>query len=149
MTEIIKIYRQNVDSLKFIGKKYDNADRTNGTFKIKLKWDEWFENRRFKIIENKISGNPDDTCEDGSAYIGLTRNEPGTSFQYWIGMFAPNNTEIPEGFDCIDFPKSELGVCWVYGKEEHIFLMNEGIDIIDQCNEKLIQRPAKKSQEGF
>jgi hypothetical protein len=44
MFEIIKVYRQNVDSLKFIGKKYDNADRTNGTFEVKSKWSEWFEN---------------------------------------------------------------------------------------------------------
>ena len=41
------------------------------------------------------------------------------------------------GFDYIDFPKSELGICWVYGKEEEIMLINEGIDIIHQCNERL------------
>ena len=75
--------------MRFIGKKYDNANRTDGTFKVKSTWFEWFKNRWFEEIENKISGNPDDTCEDGGAYIGLTVNKPGEQFQYWIGMFAP------------------------------------------------------------
>ena len=137
MVEIIKIYRQNVDALKFVGKKYDNANRADGTFKVKLKWDEWFENGWFEVIENVISGNPNDTCVDGGAYIGLTRNECGKPFQYWIGMFVPVNTETPEGFDYINFPKSELGVCWVYGKDEDVYMMNEGIGIIEQCNARL------------
>ena len=137
MLEIIKVYRQSIDAVRFIGKKYDNADRANGTFGIKVKWDEWFENNWFEIIENKISNNPDDTCADGGAYIGLTRNKHGEPLQYWIGMFTPMNTKTPKGFDYIDFPKSELGVCWVRGKKEYLYMMNEGIGIIEQCNEKL------------
>jgi hypothetical protein len=51
-------------------------------------------------------------------------------------MFVPENTEVPEGYAYIDFPKSELGVCWVYGKEEYV-CMNGGKDIFDQCKERL------------
>ena len=136
MFEIIKVYKQNIDSLRFIGKKYDNANRINGTFEVKSKWREWFENRWFEVIEEQISGNPNDIYEDGGAYIGLLRNKDGELFQYWIGMFVPMNTEIPESYDYIDFPKSELGVCWVYGKEKDVS-MYEGIEIIEQCNERL------------
>jgi hypothetical protein len=50
-------------------------------------------------------------------------------------MFAPKNTEVPDGFGFIDFPHSELGVCWVYGKEEDVCV--EDISIIDQCNKRL------------
>ena len=45
----------------------------------------------------------------------------GEPFEYWIGMFTPENTIVPEGFEYIDFPKSELGVCWVYGKEDEVY----------------------------
>ncbi|MCL2517649.1 MAG: hypothetical protein FWF15_03700 [Oscillospiraceae bacterium] len=121
MFEIIKVYKQNIDPLRFIGKKYDNANRINGTFEVKSKWSEWFQNGWFETIGN-------------SDYIGLLRN--GEGFQYWIGIFAPDNTEVPEGYDYIDFPKSELAVCWVYGKEEYVS-MNEGIEIFEQCKERL------------
>jgi len=135
MFEINKIYRQSVGRLRFVGKKYENADRANGTFGVKSKWDEWFENGWFEAIESKINGNPGDTCEDGGAYIGLMRNKSG-EHQYWIGMFTPENTEIPEGFEYIDFPESELDVCWVCGKAEHV-RMNEGIELFERCNERL------------
>ena len=90
----------------------------------------------FKAIENKTRDNPDYILEDGDAYIGLLRNKHEESFQYWIGMFTPENTEIPEGFGYIDFPKSELGVCWAYGRKNNIFLY-EGIEIVEKCNERL------------
>lgn len=32
MSEIIKVYRQSVPTLRFIGKKYGDSDRVNGTF---------------------------------------------------------------------------------------------------------------------
>ena len=136
MIEIIKVYKQSVNKLRFIGKKYDNANRVDGSFGVKVKWDEWFEHNWFKIIEDNISSNYNDTFEDGNAYIGLLRNKPKEPFQYWIGMFTPENTQVPIGFKHIDFPKSELGVCWVCGKKEHV-CFNEGIEIFEQCNEKL------------
>jgi len=136
MFEIIKVYTQSINPLKFIGKKYDNADRTDGTFEVASKWSEWFENGWFKLIEKQITNNPDDTYEDIGAYIGLLRNKSGEQYQYWIGMFVPENTETPKGFTHINFPKSEIGVCWVYGKEEHIS-MNGSLDIFHQCKDRL------------
>ena len=136
MFEIIKVYKQDIEPLRFIGKKYDNADRTTGAFEVKPKWSKWFENGWFADIENQMSVSAGEIYEDGDAYIGLLRNKGGEPFQYWIGMFTPVNTKIPDGFDYIDFPKSELGVCWVYGKEKDVS-MNKGLDIFNQCNEKL------------
>ena len=133
MVDIARIYTQSRDSLKFIGKKYDDADRTDGAFEVKSKWSEWFENGWFERIEGQIIGNPADTGEDGDAYIGLWRNKNGEPYQYWIGMFVPKNTATPEGFSHIVFPKSELAVCWVYGKAESL----AGLDILDQCNDRL------------
>lgn len=40
------------------------------------------------------------------------------TFEYWIGMFFPVNTNVPEGFDYIDISESDIGVCWIKGKED-------------------------------
>jgi hypothetical protein len=136
MIEIIKIYKQKLNSSKFVGKKYDNADRVNGSFEVKLKWKEWYEKGWFKTIERQINENIDDTCEEKSSYIGLLRNKHGEPFQYWIGMFTPENTKVPEGYDFINFKKCELCICWVYGDKDYVS-MNNSIDIFNQCNEKL------------
>jgi hypothetical protein len=51
-------------------------------------------------------------------------NEP---FEYWIGIFYPENTPVPDGFDYVDFTASDLGTCWIYGKEngDNIYGMHE------------------------
>ena len=132
MAEIIKVYKESANSLRFIGKMYDNANRANGAFGVKSKWNEWLENGWFEIIKKHINVSTDASVH----YIGLFHNEPEKPFKYWIGMFAPENTEVPNGFDYVDFPKSELGVCRVYGKADDVY-MNEGISIMEQCNARL------------
>ena len=42
----------------------------------------------------------------------------GEPFEYWIGMFTPPETEMPEHFLFIGFEETKLGVCWIYGKED-------------------------------
>jgi len=130
MVEIIKTYRQSFGASRFIGKKYSDADRDlRGGFGEK--WDEWLGNDRFEVIKNNIAENWGEIQEDGNAYIGLMRHKDGEPFQYWIGMFTSENTAVPEGFEHIDFPKSELGVCRVYGKESDVYCHD--------CGEKLAE----------
>ena len=140
MADIIRVYTQDAGSLRFIGKKYGDEDRVNGMFGAK--WGEWFENGWFETLEGHI-GNPADTCEDGGAYIGLMRDKHGEPFQYWIGIFASAGTETPEDFECVDFPGAKFGICWLYGKEDGIYmnehlcferLKEEGIDGINDGN---------------
>jgi predicted transcriptional regulator YdeE len=133
MALIVNTYRQSVGAMRFIGKKYTNSDRVDGHFGAK--WDEWHAKNWYDLIETQISGNLTDTYEDGDAHIGLMREE-GDNFEYWIGTFTPEETPVPEGFDYVDFPKSELGVCWIYGKEADVFML-EG-----KCAERL-------QKEGF
>jgi len=133
MRKITKTYRQNVPALRFIGKKYGNSPNGYGAM-----WGEWFEKGWFDVLEKQIDGNTKEIYEDGDAYIGLIKGN-GTvenPMEYWIGMFMPENTDVPEGFEYADFPKSELGVCWIYGKE------NELYGDYNQCVEKL-------AAEGF
>ena len=126
--EITKVYKQDVPALRFIGKKYGNSDRVDGMFG--KYWGDWFENGWFDVIEKQTDKDLNSLYDDAGAYIGLMREENG-EFEYWIGIFMPEGTTVPEGYNYLDFPKGALGVCWVHGKEEEIFC-NEGM-----CGEKL------------
>ena len=101
MPEIVKIYRQPVPGLRFIGKRYGNEDRIYGNFGAK--WGEWHENGWFDVLASLYEGDISTIVEDGDAYIGLSRREEGKSFEYWIGLFMPEGTACPEGFAHIDF----------------------------------------------
>jgi len=145
MAEITKVYKQNVGPMRFIGKKYGNEDRVDGSFGAK--WGEWFENGWFEALEKQSGGQLKETYEDAEAYIGLMREKDGV-FDYWIGMFAPENAAVPEGFVHVDFPKGQLGICWVYGKEREIYahegacgerLEKEGYDVdTEWCFERYV-----------
>lgn len=39
---------------------------------------------------------------------------------YWIGMFTPAGTPVPEGVACVDFPAMGLGTCWICGPEDGV-----------------------------
>ena len=108
MARIIKVFRENIPSLRFIGKKYDNFGH----------WDEWWQNGWFDVIENAMGGC--DTIlslwENGGGYIGLERRKDGEPFEYYIGMLTPANTRVPSSFISMDFVELNLGTCWIYGK---------------------------------
>jgi len=118
MVEITKVYKQSIGATRFIGKKYGDEDRVDGGFGVK--WGDWFANGWFDAIEKQVDGKLADSFEDGCASIGLMGHENG-AFKYWIGHFTPADTVVPEGFQSIDFPACNLGICWFYGKEEEVF----------------------------
>lgn len=141
MAEIVNAYRQSMPAMRFIGKKYGDEDRIDGSFGAK--WGEWFNNGWFDVIEKQVNVSIKEIYEDGDAYIGLMRWKDGEPFEYWIGIFTPEATQVPEGFRYVDFPKSELGVCWVYGKEGEVYgkedkcaarLNEEGYKIVSDEN---------------
>jgi len=133
MAEIIKVYRQSVEAMRFIGKRYTNSDRVEGNFGAK--WGEWFSNGWFNIVEEQINEDFKTSYVDSDAHIGLMREQDGdfNTFEYWIGCLAQEGASVPEGFDYVDFPKGDLGVCWIYGTEDDVFML-EG-----KCGEKLAQ----------
>ena len=121
MAEIIKVYKQKVPAMWFIGKKYGDEDRVGGSFGAK--WGEWFGNGWFDAIEQAAGGASacHELYEDGDAYIGLMRDKDSEPFQYWIGMFVPCGTAVPDGFECLNFPEASLGTAWVYGDEGDVY----------------------------
>jgi len=120
--KVVKTYRQSVPATRFIGLKYGDELRVNGGFG--KQWSEWHEKGRFEFLEKNC---PPADFEDAAAYIGLMRikendrHEQTEPFQYWIGMFFAEGAEVPEGYDFVDFPASDLGVGWLYGKDSYIF----------------------------
>lgn len=140
MAEIIKAYRQSMPAMRFVGKKYGDGDRVDGSFGPK--WGEWFANNWFNAIEQSITEYIKEAYEDCGAYIGLMRWKEGEPFEYWIGMFTHEANPVPDGYEFIDFPKSELGVCWVYGKEPDIYCKE------DKCAEKLGEEGCRVIRDG-
>lgn len=122
MPEIIKVYKQKIETTRFIGKRYTNKDRIDGHFGAK--WGEWHRNGWFNKVSELFDGNLSDVFEDGGSFIGLMHEENGfDSFEYWIGIFMPKDTVVPEGFSYIDFEASTLGVCWIYGNETEVYML--------------------------
>ncbi len=115
--EIVNLYTQDIPSTRFIGKKYGDADRVGGGFGAR--WGEAFESGLFERIEK--AANTALFFEDSDAYIGLMRFKEGEPFWYWIGMFTPAGTEVPQGLSFVDFPAAKLGVVWYHGKEDELY----------------------------
>ena len=114
MADVIKTYKESVPAMRFIGKKYTDEDRVDGSFGAK--WGEWFENNLFEALEKL--GSPDGL---DNGHIGYMTCDENDKFNYWIGRFTPANTTVPDGFGFLDFPVGELAVCHVYGKEPDIY----------------------------
>lgn len=113
MAEIVKVFREAVPAMRFIGKKYGGFGPM---------WGEWFAGGWFDVIE-KAMGGPEailGVWENGGGYVGLERRAEGQPFEYWIGMFTLAGTAVPEGFECVDFPAAGLGTCWIYGPEDDV-----------------------------
>ena len=132
MAEIIKTSKEPVPAMRFIGKKYGDEDRVDGLFGTK--WGEWFDSSWFEQLEKT------GPAEGFGYYIGLMGHENGV-FKYWIGMFMPAGTDIPEGFDYMDYPACHLGICRLKGNKNSIYcnepmchdrLKAEGYEMLDR-----------------
>lgn len=119
--EIIRSYRQSIPAVRFIGKKYGDSDRVDGSYGAR--WMDWFDHGWFDIVEQAAGGREAlrSLYEDGTAPLGYMRYKDGAPFEYWIGMFTPPGTDVPEGFLSIDLEATEVGICWYKGKENEIY----------------------------
>lgn len=110
--EITNVYREHFPPLRLIGTRYTNDDRVNGGFG--KQWDQWMNSAKFDAMKQAVQVPP--FSEDT---LGLmTMHGDMTDFTYWIGLFFPAGTPVPEGYDCLDLPESDIGVGWVCGNEE-------------------------------
>lgn len=112
--EIIKIYKEHLPRLRFVGKRYAEADRKGGGYAHK--WAEWFANGWFADLAQlgMVKG-----VENG--YVGLMRCDVSVcadTFEYWIGLFFPPQTDAPAGYEAIDIDEGDVGLCWIKGRED-------------------------------
>ena len=122
---IIKVYKQAIPAMRFIGKNYGSGHPD---------WGDAFGFDVFGKIE-RASGGEDKShtlYEDADAYLGLYyRNAETGGYDGWVGMFTFPDTEVPEGLGYIDFPEQSLGICWIYGKLDEVYhLVSQCPDII-------------------
>lgn len=88
MAEIIRCYREMVPAMRFIGRKYDAF----------TDWGACFESDVFGAVERAMGGVEAIRAlwKDGGGYVGLERRCDGEPFAYYIGMFAPPDTPVPD-----------------------------------------------------
>lgn len=121
---IIRCAKETFPHCRFIGKRYTPADYVNGNFAVH--WGEWFEKGWFDPLEALGTEAFRRVYPDADAYIGLEwmgKTADGDAFFYWIGMFLPEDTPVPEGYECIDFAFDNIGVCYVQGEESKTYGM--------------------------
>lgn len=89
--QVTRVYREHFPALRLIGKRYTNDDRGEDGFG--RQWDEWWRENRFDRLMQAASVAP--VNEDT---LGLmTARGDMTGFTYWIGLFFPAETKVPEG----------------------------------------------------
>lgn len=99
--KIIEIKKESCPAARLIGKKYGEAPN----------WGEWWENNWFETLEAK-----ERLTFNGDAYIGAVHIVDGMP-EYWIGMFFPADTEVPESFEYVDIEPLDYAVCYLSDKE--------------------------------
>jgi len=129
---IKKVYQQELPSLRFIGKKCIETSETANVLKL---LDNWQLNGWFNDIEKQSGIDYKTFFDGGDSYIDLIRKKDGL-FEHWMGMFVPEGTNVPEGYEAHDFPKMTICVCRVYGKRDEI------VNYEAECRNKL-------TEEGF
>jgi len=113
---IKKNYKQELPALRFIGKK---CVETSGPVNVLELLDNWQFNRRFDDIEKQAAIDYQTFFEGGDAYINLVKKKSGLH-EHWMGMFMPEGTEVPQGYEALDFSPMTICVCNVYGKRDEI-----------------------------
>jgi len=127
---IKKMYRQNLPALRFVGKKYTGNPTPWNILDL---LDNWQIHNMFYDIEKRADIDYKTFFDGGDSYISLVKKNDDGVFEHWMGMFMPQGTEVPQGYDMIDFPEMTISVCRMYGKR------NEIIDYDTECRNKLAE----------
>lgn len=127
---IAEIKVQERPPLRFIGKKAGKAPSISYE-KIMESLDNWRLLNMFAPLEKLFGKEKKPAQEGGEAYICLIGKKYRKLNEYWFGMFLPKGTPAPEGYEAIDFPKTTLAACAVYGKRSAI------INYDRECRKKM------------
>lgn len=109
--KITNMYCEHLPALRLIGKRYTHAN-LDADMKFGSKWNEWFQNGWFDLL-GSIG------CLTGYERTTIFGIHSANEMAYWIGMFFPEGTPVPEGFEYVDIPSGDVGMCWVHGYKEN------------------------------
>lgn len=126
--KILEARQESCPAARFIGKRYEGSGN----------WGEWWANGWFAALES-IPGLP--INDDG--YIGAVRAVNGVT-EYWIGMFFPVDTAVPEGFESVDIEPLDYAVFYLYGNENDSEMYSA--DTHNHCLEELKARGMKRKE---
>lgn len=113
MAEIVKVFKESMPKVKFIGRRYLEKDRDQfGSFGSL--WGEWFARGYF----DKLKGAGKGIEKVSDDFIGLMRMTSETEMEYWIGIFMAPEDEVPEGFESVMLDAGELAVAYVHGTSD-------------------------------
>ena len=117
MTEIVKAFREHVPAARLIGKRYSLAEEGAASH-----WGEWFENGWFLPLEMLGA-----LKESEGAFYGFMVARGEEAREYWIGMLFPAGTQAPEGYESLDLPEGEAGICYLRAHEQDptLYTMHE------------------------
>lgn len=123
MAEIIKTYEEFAPAARFVGRKYGDSDRINGTFAHI--WEDWLQSGRFESLRSLMDTGFAESFPEAGSPIGLMRFMENESFEYWVGMFLQPDAAVPEGFEPLDAPETRQAVCLIRGAEPDIYFETE------------------------
>lgn len=96
--EIIRIEKETWPACVLIGKRGSN-------------WGEWWSNGWFAPLEAQPA-----LPENGDAYVGAVRVVNGAP-ERWIGMYFPEGTPAPQGYEAVAIPATAYAVCYLRAPE--------------------------------
>ncbi len=140
MVNVKEVLRESLPEVKLIGLRYTDADRDeHGSYGEK--WDEWFQTGRFEALKGDggLKGVSDD-------FVGAMRmGEQG--FEYWIGILMAPNDPVPEGMQAVAIPAGDLGVCYVYGRDNTPEIY--GMEVHEACMARFADRGWRVKENGW
>ena len=83
---------------------------------------------------------------NGDAYIGAVRIVNGAP-ERWIGMFFPQDTAVPDGFDHVDIEPMPYAVFYLYGNADNGELF--GPEPHNLCLADLKARGLKRKEDDW
>lgn len=140
--EIVKVYKEHMPDIRLVGKRYTNKDRDeSGTFASY--WQQCFRENWPETLKQCV-GIPD-VSDD---LVGAMRvvGESG-DFEYWIGAFVAPDASVPDGFQSVEIPAGEVGVCWLYGNDKNGELF--GMEASDLSMAAMADNGWKYSEQGW
>lgn len=123
MADIMKTYEEFAPASRFVGRKYTDADRVEGTFA--RVWHEWLDSGRFDALKKNMDTGWAAGFPEAGSPVGLMRLREDEGFEYWVGLFLQPDAAVPEGLDFLDAPETRQAVCLVRGLEPDIYFQAE------------------------